>query len=55
MPKQSKDETFIQVEETQAALRASIEQAKDLTAESERLLRRHRPNPDEPEPPNPAV
>lgn len=55
MTKPTRDETLIQVEETQAALRASIEQAKDLAAESERLLREHRSQPEEPELPNPTV
>ena len=55
MPKQSRDEALIRVEETQAALRASIEQVKDLAADAERLLRQDRSNPEEPKPPNPAV
>jgi len=37
-----KDETLIQIEKTQAALRDCIEQAKGLVEDSERLVRRHR-------------
>ena len=36
------EETLIQIEETQAALRDCIEQAKGLVEDSERLVRRHR-------------
>lgn len=35
-------ENLSEIEETQAALRESIESAKELTAQSERLIRRHR-------------
>ena len=35
-------ETLFEVEEAQAGLRDSIEQARDLTAETERLVLRHR-------------
>jgi hypothetical protein len=38
----AKDDSFIQIEETQAALRDSIEQAKALAEESERRIRRRR-------------
>jgi hypothetical protein len=38
----SSDETFGKIEETQAALRESIEKAKALASESERLIRQHR-------------
>lgn len=46
------DETLIRIEETQAALRDSIERAKELAEESDRLLRRHRK--EVVKPPNPA-
>ena len=36
------DETLGKIEETQAALRDSIEKAKSLAAESERMIRQHR-------------
>lgn len=36
------EETFILIEETQAALRDSIEKARELAEESERLVRKHR-------------
>jgi hypothetical protein len=36
------DETFTEIEETQAALRDSIAKAKKLAEESERLIRRRR-------------
>lgn len=45
------DQTLIQIEETQAALRDSIERAKALAEESARIVRKHReeavrpPNP----------
>ena len=52
MAKKPVEETFIQVEETQAALRLSIEQAKELADESERLVRKHR-TAAQPEPPAP--
>jgi hypothetical protein len=48
------DETFIQIEETQAALRDSIEKAKELATSSERLIRKHRDEPVAAPPPNPA-
>jgi hypothetical protein len=48
------DDKHIQVEATQAALRLSIEQAKELAEESERLVRKHRPAPPA-TPPNPAT
>ena len=47
------DDTLIQIEETQAALRDSIEKTKELAAESDRLIRRHRDEITEPKPPNP--
>ena len=34
--------TLDAIEQTQAALRMSIEQAKDLAAKSERLIKKHR-------------
>lgn len=36
------DKALGEIEQTQAALRASIEQAKDLAEKSERLLKNHR-------------
>jgi hypothetical protein len=51
LPKKSVDETFIQIEETQAALRDSIERARELAEESERLVRKHRK--ETAKPPNP--
>jgi len=36
------EETLITIEETQAALRDSIEKARELAEESERLVRKHR-------------
>jgi hypothetical protein len=36
------DETLSRIEETQAALRESIEQARELADESDKLIRRHR-------------
>jgi hypothetical protein len=43
VPKRPSEETLILIEETQAALRESIEQAKALAEESERLVRKHHP------------
>jgi hypothetical protein len=48
------DETLIQIEETQAALRDSIEQAKRLADQSARLISKHRDEIATNEPPNPA-
>ena len=45
---------FAGIEETQAALRASIEKAKALALESERRIRPPREEAPAPEPPNPA-
>jgi hypothetical protein len=36
------DETLVQIEETQKALRRSIEQTKELAVQSEKLIRQHR-------------
>ena len=47
------EETLITIEETQAALRDSIEKARELTEESERLVRKHRK--EMAKPPNPAA
>ena len=52
--KNLQDETLIEIEEAQAALRDSIERTKELSAESERLLRQKRSEIPEAEPPNPA-
>ncbi|HMG47637.1 MAG TPA: hypothetical protein VK614_09285 [Allosphingosinicella sp.] len=46
------EETLIAIEKTQAALRDSIEQARELAEESERLVRKHRA--ETARPPNPA-
>jgi hypothetical protein len=54
------EDGFGRIEETQAALRASIEKAKSLASESERLIRQYREEAREreeskqAEPPNPA-
>jgi hypothetical protein len=45
-------QTLCEIEEAQAALRDSIERARDLTAETERLVLKHRM--EMPKPPNPA-
>lgn len=45
------EQTLIQIEETQAALRDSIERAKELTEESARIVRKHRA--ETAKPPNP--
>ena len=47
------EETLITIEETQAALRDSIEKARELAEESERLVREHREAMAKP--PNPAA
>lgn len=41
------DDALTQLEETQDALRKSIEESKQLAAESERLVKRHRRELDE--------
>jgi hypothetical protein len=46
-------ETLIEIEEAQAGLRDSIERARDLTEEVERLVLRHRDEPAKPD--NPAT
>ena len=53
MPKKHVDQTLIQIEETQAALRDSIERARELAEESERLVRKHRE--ETAKPPNPET
>ena len=53
MSKKPSEETLIQIEETQAALRDSIEKARELAEESERLVRKHRK--ETAKPPNPAA
>jgi hypothetical protein len=50
VPDTDRDDSLIQIEETQAALRDSIEKAKALTKESERLVRKHRQESDAPPP-----
>ena len=59
MTKSSKNEALIQIEATQAELVASIEAAKALAEQSERLVRHHRDRavqapPAEPSAPGPA-
>lgn len=51
---QASDDEFSSIEQTQAALRDSIEQAKALALESERLIRQRRDEAPQAEPPNPA-
>jgi hypothetical protein len=48
------DDDFSRIEAAQAELRESIEKAKALALESERLIRPRRDEEPEPEPPNPA-
>lgn len=50
VPKKSRDDTLIQIVETQAALRVSIEQAKDLADQSEKLIKKHRDEVEAPKP-----
>lgn len=45
------DQTLFEIEAAQAALRVSIERARDLTEETERLVLKHRT--DTSRPPNP--
>ena len=42
MSERTKQSDLKEIEETQAALRKSIERAKQLTAQSERLIKQHR-------------
>jgi hypothetical protein len=53
VPIKPNEETVILIEETQAALRDSIEKARELAEESERLVRQHRGAMAKP--PNPAA
>ena len=48
MTNQQRDETLIQIEETQAALRDSIERARQLAEQSAELVRKHRQDIAEP-------
>ena len=52
MSNESSEEAVIRIEQTQAALRASIAEATELAAQSERLVRKHRGTIAKP--PNPA-
>jgi len=54
VPYKVPDETLIKIEETQSALRESIEQAKKLADESTRLIGKYRDEIAKAEPPNPA-
>lgn len=47
-------DTLSEIEQAQAALRESIEKTKELSADSERLLRQHRIEVAKAKPPNPA-
>jgi hypothetical protein len=51
LPNKTMDQTLVEIEEAQEALRDSIERARDLTEETERLVLKHRT--DTPRPPNP--
>ena len=51
---ETNDDPFASIERTQAALRESIEKAKALALESERLIRPPRQEEPKAEPPNPA-
>ena len=48
------DDSLVEIEETQAALRTCIAQARELAEDSERLVRKHRAQAAETKPPNPA-
>ena len=48
-----RDDDLIQIEEAQAALRESIEKAKELVEESDRLVRRQRGDQEPPPAPMP--
>jgi hypothetical protein len=48
------DEPWDRIEATQASLRKSIEKAKELASQSERLIRRHRAEAADPEDAPPA-
>ena len=50
MPRKPVDDTLIEIEEAQAGLRDSIEQARGLAEETERLVLKHRA--EAPKPPN---
>lgn len=50
----SKDDALEKIEETQAALRDSIEKRKELAAESEWLVRRYRREGGKPKPSEPS-
>jgi hypothetical protein len=48
-------ETLCEIEEAQAGLRDSIERARDLTEETERLVLKHRTEAGRPANPNPEA
>jgi len=52
LPRKPVDDTLIEIEEAQAGLRDSIEQARDLAEATERHVLKHRA--EAPKPPNPA-
>ena len=47
MAKNVTDDSLVEIEETQAALRDCIAQARELAEDSERLVRKHRAKADE--------
>jgi hypothetical protein len=49
------EESIFQIEATQAALRESIEKARQLADESERLVRKHREEIAKDRPPGPEA
>lgn len=55
VPKKAPNETLLKIEQTQAALRDSIEKAKQLADDSARLISKHRDEIAKEEPPNPAL
>jgi hypothetical protein len=52
LPQKKVEETLIEIEAAQAGLRDSIERARDLAEETERLVHKHRC--EAPKPPNPS-
>jgi hypothetical protein len=48
LPTKKMDETLCEIEEAQAALRDSIERARDLAEETDRLVHKHRTETVEP-------
>jgi len=48
--KRPNEEKLLEIEQSQAALRRSIEKTKELAADSDRLLEQHRHEPKRPSP-----